>query len=270
MWDEQGNKDSEPNAVKGAVAGSVAVENKEADPRMPLYTRGTDHREAVIHTIDVVGKHTKSATEMIMGFRRGMYRDAIEFHIGDVSEWIDTQFTERDSARSPFLSHIILDMPATNRHVEKAASALKVNGSLIAFNPSISQIMSIVNVIKRQYLPLQLDRVVELGQNMTGGREWDVRAVRPRAFTRAQDEARSISTESGGAQRPPRTSDDGMSGEISPETERQHPEEVESPSIEDKNWEMVCRPKVGERVVGGGFLGVSMPSAPFAPDYEID
>lgn len=251
------------------LSQAQVLENEESDPLILPYTHISDHRKAVIHTIHVVGKRTKSATEMIMGLRQGMYRDAIEFHIGDVSEWIDTQITARHSEKTPFLSHIILDMPATNRHVEKAASALKVNGSLIAFNPSITQIKSIVKVIKCQHLPLQLDRVVELGQNMTG-REWDIRAVQPRAFTRAQDEAKSIPTESSGAQIAPRTSNDGFSSANSPETGRQHHEEADLPSIEDKNWEMVCRPKVGERAVGGGFLGVNMPSVPFSPDHEIN
>jgi len=26
--------------------------------------------------------------------------------------------------------------------------------------------------------------------------------------------------------------------------------------VEDSRWSLVCRPKVGDRVVGGGFLGV--------------
>jgi tRNA (adenine57-N1/adenine58-N1)-methyltransferase len=32
--------------------------------------------------------------------------------------------------------------------------------------------------------------------------------------------------------------------------------EVSPPKLEGDGWNMVCRPKVGGRVVGGGFLGV--------------
>ncbi|KFY07714.1 hypothetical protein V492_06891, partial [Pseudogymnoascus sp. VKM F-4246] len=32
--------------------------------------------------------------------------------------------------------------------------------------------------------------------------------------------------------------------------------EAESPKPEGDGWNMVCRPKVGDRVVGGGFVGV--------------
>ncbi len=266
MRDSTRTKDDGPIVVNDDLAGSI---NKgELDPQILPYEHEKDQREAVIHSIDVVGKRTKSAAKMIRGFRKGMYRDAVEFHVGDVSEWIDTQFTKRKSEESPFLSHIILDMPSTDRHIEKAASALKVNGSLIAFNPSITQIVSIVDVVKRQYLPLQLDRVVELGQGMTGGREWDIRAVNPRASIKARDQVRSIPMESGGVASASRPFDDRCSDGDSAATEGQHHGEAESPSAEDKNWEMVCRPKVGERLVGGGFLGVAIPSISFHPHHE--
>lgn len=116
-----------------------------------------------------------------------MYSNDIEFHLGDVSEWIDQQTNNRglDKKDPSFLSHILLDMPNADQHIEKAASALHVNGSLLAFDPSIMQIMAIVEIVKRRYLPLRLDRVVELGSNMTGGRGLDVRAVKPRALARA-------------------------------------------------------------------------------------
>lgn len=266
LRDSTRNKDNGPNFVNDDLAGSII--KGEMDSQTSPYEHEKDQREAVIHSIDVVGKRTESAAKMIRGFRKGMYRDAIEFHVGDVSEWIDGQFTQRKSKESPFLSHIILDMPSTDRHIEKAASALKINGSLIAFNPSITQIVSIVDVVKRQYLPLQLDRVVELGQGMTGGREWDIRAVNPRASIKARDGGSSMPLESGGVASAPRSSDDQYSGGDSAEIERQHHGEAESPSVEDKNWEMVCRPKVGERLVGGGFLGVAMPSTPFHPHLE--
>ena len=113
-----------------------------------------------------------------------------------VSEWIDRQVSDRrlhpnDKA---FLSHIILDMPAVQYHIKKAAAVLYINGTLMAFNPSIIQIMAVVELVKRQYLPLQLDRVIELGPSMTGGRDWDVRSMVPRApdTIRGKDESNAV------------------------------------------------------------------------------
>ena len=99
-----------------------------------------------------------------------MYTKNIGFHVGKLSDWIDNQFLERggESLNKTFLSHIILDMPSGHHHVKKAASALHVNGSLLVFIPSITHFVAIVEVIKQSFLPLQLDRVVEQGHDMTG------------------------------------------------------------------------------------------------------
>lgn len=221
------------------------------------YDHQSDQRQAVIHTVDVSTKHRKDARAIVKGFRQGMYYNDVEFHLGDISEWIHQQTSKRDpdAKDAAFLSHILLDLPSADQHIEKAASALHVNGTLLVFNPSITQIIAIVKIIKRRYLPLQLDRVVELGANMTGGREWDVRAVKPRAVGRA-------AAEKGRA---------GIGGKVEVQREGYKPErddEIHNTCSETTNeenfrakeqesgWEMVCRPKVGDRVAGGGFLGV--------------
>lgn len=269
MGDKEDSKDENLNNAVDGSADSVSLDREGPNPQQKSsYMLERDQRGAVIHTVDVSRTRSESARQMIKGFRHGMYSDAIEFHVGEVSEWIETQFIERDSERSPFLSHVILDLPSTSGNVETAASALKVNGSLVAFNPSITQIMSIVSVIKEKFLPLQLERVIELGQNMTGGREWDVRAVKPRAITRAQNEVASHTTESEDMAHAPATSDNRLFDVESTETDRQAGGESKTLSIEDKSWEMVCRPKVGERVVGGGFLGVSISSPFLLPNFE--
>ena len=63
-------------------------------------------------------------------------------------------------------------MPSSSLHVEKAASVLGTNGNLLAFNPSITQIISIVKRVKQLDLPLVLSSVLELGPNISGGKEW--------------------------------------------------------------------------------------------------
>lgn len=257
-----------PNTVvEDPSEGSVAVNTSQIQhtetsedqyglcsaPKSP-YQFKEDRRRAVIHTIDISPEHSKNAKEMITGFRQGIYRGDIQFHVGDVSEWIDQQLVDRESnlEKKAFLSHIILDMPSSHQHVEKAASALRDNGCLVAFNPSITQIISIVEIIKRQYLPLQLDRVVELGPNMTGGREWDVRAAKPRVLARKEREQKSSTIGASGEEGRNRKPFKAESTEIG----RPGLEEVDVPIDEGIGLKMVCRPKVGERVIGGGFLGV--------------
>lgn len=210
-------------------------------------------RQAVVHTIDVSQKRSEHAQGIVEGFRQGLYVNDINFHVGDVSGWIDQQIASRATASSDksFLEHALLDMPNAQNHVEKLASVLRMNGNLVVFNPSTTQITAVVELIKRKYLPLQLDRVLELGPSMTGGREWDVRSVIPRAVVQSQMLAKSDprgESEDSDA--------DKEAGAACQSSKSRDGEEAESLTKQDAGWEMICRPKVGHRVAGGGFVGV--------------
>ncbi|KAI9817869.1 MAG: hypothetical protein M1827_000988 [Pycnora praestabilis] len=266
-----------------------------------------ENRRAIIHTLDISSRHSTHASAIVRNFRHGIYANNVDFHVGDVSEWIVEQQSLRrkgttDTSNSTptddpqrFLSHIILDLPNTHSHLASAASALQTDGILTVFNPSITQITACVDLIRRQKLPLLLEQVVELGAGSTGGREWDVRAVRPRALERGWKDRKdgSMATRMEGEQK------DGNASTSGSDTESNAPANVEEEQIiqeakpdpsnvmrvgeeksrddeqaqaqsqcqkqpqgrdkqsdEDSGYEMVCRPKVGGRVVGGGFLGV--------------
>ena len=198
---------------------------------------------------------------MLTGFRQGLYSKNVDFHIDDVSNWIDRQFAVRglldsNSEDRTFLSHAILDLPKSYQHLRKIASALNTGGTLLVFNPSITQINSCVTTIRKERLLLVLDKVLELGPSLTGGRLWDVRAVKPRALLNAArskavlpESHRSVSKGDG--------TEDASKG--SPPITASTPAQVipfQDPENDDAGWELVCRPKVGDRVVGGGFLGV--------------
>ena len=219
-------------------------------------------RKAIVHTIDISAPHSKAAKKIVQGFRQGMYARNVEFHVGDVSDWISEQQEARASqfsgtTENAFLSHAILDMPASDQHMEKVSSVLHVDGVLMLFNPNLGQIMRAVNVVREKKLPLTLSSVLELGPSMTGGRAWDVRAVRPRALVKAE-KARS---ESGG------NMEDAVEvSSVEPTTKHALEEQslvrtserdkTEVPKQNGRGWETICRPMVGERIVGGGFLGV--------------
>ena len=183
------------------------------------------HR-AIIYTIDVSSKYSEHAAKIINGFRRSMYTRDVQFHVGNVSVWLDQQMDSRD--QTPFLSHVILDLPSSYTHVEKAVSALHVNGKLVLFNPSITQIISAIELVKVRRLPLQLERVVEVGLAMTGGRIWDVRRTKPRALTREVDEGMTSATDA---------DDDGIFDN-------------------NEGWKTVCKPKIGDRISAGGFVAL--------------
>lgn len=206
-------------------------------------------RQAVLHTIDVASQYTAHARDTIAAFRHGQYLHNIDFHTGSVSDWVASALSARND--EPFLSHAFLDLPNADLHVANVEKALKVDGTLIVFNPSITQITECALKIKQEGIPLELDRTIELGVNGgSGGREWDVRPVKPRVQQKAQV-IEPVATDGEDAE---------SSGEelARDQAQEQAPivQEAESQSASEGKWAMVCRPKVGDRVVGGGFLGV--------------
>ncbi|KAH7405807.1 S-adenosyl-L-methionine-dependent methyltransferase [Phaeosphaeria sp. MPI-PUGE-AT-0046c] len=200
-----------------------------------------DNRRAIVHTLDISGTHSKHAKKIVGGFRGGIYSGNVDFHVGDVSEWLSDQRAKRQT-EEPFLSHVLLDLPNADHHLPNVAQALHVNGMLAVFNPSITQIVDCVAAVREQKMPYLLDKVIELGAGTI--REWDVRAVKPRASVNKAKVQESVEGSDGGAVDPveeQKARDDELAKDLSQAEEK---------------WATVCRPKAGQQVVGGGFLGL--------------
>lgn len=224
------------------------VPEEDPETRDAKVAEFKERRQAILHTIDVASQYSAHARQTIAAFRHGQYLHNIDFHTGSVSDWVASALSARND--EPFLSHAFLDLPNADTHIDNVAKAVKVDGNLIVFNPSITQINECALKIKQEGIPLELDRVIELGVNGgSGGREWDVRPVKPRTQkVEAAPEAVAISGEDA----------EVRSDAESRDAEQEQAENVANPSQtpDEGKWAMVCRPKVGERVVGGGFLGV--------------
>ncbi len=213
----------------------------ENDEQRKLYQEWLASRRAVIHTLDISSKYSNRARRVVRNFRNGLYYSNIDFHVVTIGNYITTRIEEK---AGPFLDHAILDLPDCHTYLELLGNVLKSNGSLLVFCPSITQINECVRVVKDERLPLLLEKVLELGPGGgAGGKEWDVRPVRPRALLKAEAEARAA-----------------VAGEKSEvdilESSDATDESVDSDQSQSSGWSMVCRPKVGEMVVGGGFLGL--------------
>ncbi|TVY26349.1 tRNA (adenine(58)-N(1))-methyltransferase [Lachnellula hyalina] len=201
-----------------------------ADQQLEAYTAWLKSRRAIIQTLDNRREHSEHAQNTIKNYRNGMYYHNIDFHVGTIEQYISSRLSK---SPTPFLSHAILDLPDTHTYFKLVAKALKPNASLLVFCPSITQINTCALDVRKNGTPLFLEKVVELGAAIgVGGREWDVRPVRPRAFLKARAEA---------AERGQAAVEDSA-------------EAVEQ--SEEDGWELVCRPKVGQRISGGGFVGL--------------
>lgn len=203
-------------------------------------------RNAVIHTIEHSAKYSQHAEKIVKGFRSGLYHGNVDFHVTDVGAWTRKGLSEREGR--PFLSHAFLDLPRADEHLKIVAEALRTDGCLMVFTPSITQIVECVNTVKEAGVLLELENVIELGVNgSSGGREWNVRAVKTRIASphdklcEEADEREADAIELGDGVGAESEADDSVKRSGTKLTER---------------WSMVCRPKVGERIVGGGFLGV--------------
>lgn len=228
------------------------VPEEDAETAKTRITEWKERRQAILHTIDIASQYSAHAEQTIAAYRQGQYLHNIDFHTGSVSDWVASALPTRNN--EPFLSHAFLDLPNADMHIANVAEAVKVDGILIVFNPSITQINECALKIKQEGIPLELDKVIELGVNGgSGGREWDVRPVRPRA-QKPQAEPEPVVSEVEDAET---SVDEGNQDAESAQAGIAATQEAKtSQTTNDGKWAMVCRPKVGERVVGGGFLGV--------------
>lgn len=237
--------DQHPESINKLTTGPEhkSIEEVNAEASLPS-------RRAVIHTLDISPAFSKYAQNIVRNFRRGLYYHNIDFHVGTIPEYLSSRLA---TTPGPFLEHTVLDLPSPQDHLEIVGQALKPNGSLIVFCPSITQIADCVKVVQEKRLPFHLQSVLELGAGVgVGGREWDVRLVKARAVLKAEAEASKLQEQS----------------EVASDLDSVGDEKSFPTTSQDSGWAMVCRPKVGSVVTGGGFLGlwrrmgVNSPSRP--------
>ncbi|EFQ98655.1 tRNA (adenine-N(1)-)-methyltransferase [Nannizzia gypsea CBS 118893] len=220
-------------------------------------------RNAILHTVEISPKVSAHAEKVVRGFRRGIYTGSVDFYVSSAEGWIQHQIESRSSKLppgeklKPFLSYAILDMPSAEKRIPEVARVLKTDGVLAVFTPSITQIGDCVQLIKDQNLPFIFTKAVELGMGISGGRLWDVRPAVIRASLKSRDVAENSSSEAEGS--PIETSlSDNQTHSINEEDAGMHasPESELGEGNQSVKHVMVCRPKVGERIVGGGFVGI--------------
>lgn len=229
-----------------------------ADPAQQEWDAWRTQRNAVIHTVDVSAKYSALAEKNVRGFRRGIYAGDVDFYVGRVEDWIAEQYKKRaktgalasltgsSGSTEPFLTHAILDMPSAHARIPHVAPIMRRDGMLVVFMPSITQIGDCVQLIRRLRLPFVQERVVELGIGMTSGRQWDVRLATKKSG------ADPSSWGASEAETPAAESDEATSADTDPADGV--PATEEAPKEEESV--MVCRPKVGLRTMGGGFVGI--------------
>lgn len=218
---------------------------------------------------------------------------------------------ERD--RKPFLSYVFLDLPDVQERLRECFDAMHDGAKALIFVPSITQISDCIKMIRHnRAMRLNVETVVELGEGISNGRTWDVRAVTLRNADGSPSGSASIVKESAPAEAAASGSDVVQSEESSevelvlegddgptatpaslldPEVESDAPD-PESPTSPNANANddtaaetsiqppssssssdpprtpnpletvMICRPQIGEKIVGGGFVAIFRKMSP--------
>ncbi|RPA91650.1 S-adenosyl-L-methionine-dependent methyltransferase [Choiromyces venosus 120613-1] len=186
---------------------------------------------AVLHTMDISPSHSAHAQKVVANFRRGIYLPNVRFNVSDPGTWCREQFSLRKG--KPFLTHAILDLPGPDEYLFDVMRCLKPDGVVGVWCPSVSQIMVSVGKVKGS--GLFCERVLEFpgGTGVGAGlRAWDVRPALIRAKLKKEVEVVAELT-------PPVSSPSEVLSEKAPVSEA-----------------FVCRPTVGDRLVGGGFFAM--------------
>lgn len=231
---------------------------KEVDLAQQQWDAWRAQRKAIIHTVEVSPTFSKHAEKVVRGFRRGIYAGNVDFYVGRVENWISARKQQLEAPSSaisslftpkslePFLTHAILDMPSAHLRIPVVAPLLKPNGVLAVFMPSVTQIADCVYIIRKQRVPLDLEHVIELGTGISGGRSWDVKFVSKKSKADpGWDNSTSAEAESG-------NTTEESSGENKMVPEKAQAQET----AKDPEGVLVCRPKVGTLLAGGGFVGI--------------
>ena len=239
-------------------AGSQTEEDAHTsspkDSSMAAWNAWRASRRAIVHSVEISPIYSYHAHKVISGFRRGLYLPYMDFHVSNVHDWITAQL--RGRGNKPFLSYVFLDMPSSDQQLRKVISAMKPEALIAVFVPSVTQVGDCIREIKTHDLPLRWETCVEMGDGISNGRLWDVRLARKKAKSPTSPTVEMSKEKSSDDELRSDESTADRQGVIPDgEATSSSDSEVNSQTDDDPQV-MVCRPKVGEMIVGGGFIGL--------------
>lgn len=247
------------------------AEKREAqNTLLEAWSQWKGKRRAVLHTVEKVVANRYHAEKIVRGFRRALYWPHVDFYAGDVKDWIQEQFKLRRASKwnslsrteDSFLDYVLLDMPGVHKQLEHVHPAMRDGAKLVVFVPSVTQIGDCARVIQEGSLPFVMEKVLELGEGISSGRRWDVRMVMPR---RHKDSTKPATTASAVESDSENEKLAGAGIKDGEDTSSQDSADATSLPIPDEQQDepvMVCRPLVGERTFGGGFIALFRKTSP--------
>ena len=235
-----------------AANGHLYAEQTGA-PKSLSSSLSIDGRGAIVHTLDISESNSKHAQRIVSGFRRGMYAGDVEYHVGNIAQFIKDQQAKRET-QMPFLDCVVLDLPGAHEEIKTVCTSIKIDGTLAMFCPQITQITDGLRKIHQQNLPLFLDQVVELGSNYSAGRKWDVRLMRPRN-RKVNNDLKAADVHRTNDMTAQDSTSINVDTEVQVDEDNMYAPKQELP-VSTADFEVICRPRYGELITAGGFLAI--------------
>lgn len=263
---------------------SSQASNTSSTSSLTVVDSWKTERQAIIHTVELAPHVSDFGRKHVSGFRQGMYSGNVDFHTANLSTWIEQQVFARTAVGlppgNPFISHAILDLPGAHDHLEAVASVVHTDGIVLVFTTHITQLLSCLELSRKLRLPLILQRAIEIGPGVTGGRDWELGFTKKRkdVYRESKSEAEmlesSISDTSESvlntgslssvqkADMPLENLDGGEATAARMEDEQQDLHTDTRPMAKNEELFAICRPKVVKDFMVGGFVGVFRKLAP--------
>ncbi|KAJ2962597.1 hypothetical protein NQZ79_g2245 [Umbelopsis isabellina] len=146
-----------------------------------------EDQQGRIDTFDIRESHSRQAKLNVTGFARGSYRDAVNFHIGKLSETLPTVLS--DQMVGDYYDGAVLDMPEPHHELEMVVKYLKNDRFLVCYLPNITQVVDLLRHIKLNNVPLAMDDCVDVQIQ-----EWEVRGTIIRSTSDQTAQANNLAT----------------------------------------------------------------------------
>lgn len=227
----------------------------------------TGVNDAKLHSIDCNKRHLQRAKEVVQSYRRGIYTERCVFGVASSP----LEYFERCNLTEAFDS-AVLDMPDVHKHLSSVFAALKHGANFVVFCPSVTQVITCVHMIERAHSQAESIQAENINHSTNtesndtsnfhdNSHDEDITDIHKDECNNVH---KDVSLETASINVPI----DSIQGRFKSQLPKFHimntyelsdyslrEWDVRSASVRASSEQVtVCRPRVGVRVRGGGFL----------------
>ncbi|CAO3630777.1 unnamed protein product [Cunninghamella echinulata] len=147
-----------------AAPGHHILEAGTGNGSLTLHLARAVSGDGKIDTVDMRETHSLTAQKHIKRFERGKYQSLISFHIGKLSDILQSQQQEQKE----IYDGVVLDLPEPSEELQSILPFLKNDRFIVCYLPNMTQVLHLMKYI--QQLPLVMEECIE-----AEWKEWEIR-----------------------------------------------------------------------------------------------